>query len=283
MNFKLNIEILFILSFILLLPCQLFSQTNLTLSFSQTMADDWKQGKRQAFEAGHSLKTKQKIKIDTFEICFSINYAYGLILEKSEKTDKHFWMPTDNDLFGEVMLKYPAGWQLDPYFSASFKTQLTESFKLVKEEKKRTAKLWDPVTSQEALGFAFNSKSKISRIGFRFGISLKQIRADKHPSLSDDRKTRDITEKYKAESGIEIKASAVQKIGSTVTYSGGLDLFGTFDALEIWAVELDNELQIKIWKIFGVIVRAKVFYDQNKSLKTQYSQNLSIGIAADLQ
>lgn len=196
------------------------------------MADDWKQGKRQAFEVGHSLKTRQKLRLDTLEICFNVNYSFGLILEKNEKTEKEYWLPTSNDLFGETMLKYPAGWQLDPYFSASFRTQLTESFRLVKDKKTRTAKLWDPVTSQQALGFAYSDKSKSSDIIFRFGLSLKQIRADVHTAMTDDRKTLGIIENYKAESGIEIKASTTQKFGESVTYRGSLDLFGTIDDLE---------------------------------------------------
>jgi len=99
-----------IISFFLVLILNItsvLSQTQLSLSFSQTAVDDWKQGKRQTFEISNSLDSKLNFKIYT--LCVQINQKYdiGLLLDKSEKNEKDHLMPTDNNLFGEIVLKYP--------------------------------------------------------------------------------------------------------------------------------------------------------------------------------
>jgi len=115
-------------------------------------------------------------------------------------------------------------------------------------------------------------------MSFRLGISTKQIRAYYHTQITDDRKTKDIQERYKEESGIELRANASIRIDSSTTYKGSFDAFGTFDDMTKWTIEFDNEFQIQLWKWFGIIARIKVFYDENKSLNTQYNQSMSLGL-----
>jgi hypothetical protein len=255
-----------------------YSQTQLSLSFSQTAVDDWKQGKRQTFEISSSLDSKLNFKIDTLCIQINLKYDIGLLLDKSEKNEKDHLMPTDNNLFGEIVLKYPLNWQIDPYISSSVRTQITESFRLSKDQLVRTANFWDPVTSQQAIGFSYKNKLNTDFVNFRLGISTKQIRALYHTQMTDDRTTKDIQERYKEESGIELKTNTFIVIDSSTTYKGSFDAFGTFEDMTKWTIEFDSEFQIKIWKWFGIIAKIKVFYDESKSLNTQYNQSLSLGL-----
>jgi len=184
--------ILLSFAFILLNINTIYPQTQLSLSFSQTAVEDWKQGKRQTFEINNSLDSKIKLSIDTLDCQLNIKYDIGLLLDKSEKNEKDFVLPTNNNLFGEIMLKYPMKWELDPYISASFRTQLTESFRISKNILVRTANFWDPVTSQQAIGFSYKHKLNRDFVNFRLGISTKQLGALNHTQMTDDRTTKDI-------------------------------------------------------------------------------------------
>ncbi len=153
-------KILIIFFLLIFSNINIFPQTQLSLSFSQTAVEDWKQGKRLTFEISNSLDSKLNFKIDTLCVQINLKYDIGLLLDKSEKNEKDHLMPTDNNLFGEIVLKYPLN-------------------------------------------------------------------------------------------------------------------FGTFEDMTKWTIDFDNEFQIKIWKWFGVLAKIKVFYDESKSLNTQYNQSPS--------
>lgn len=99
----------------------------------------------------------------------------------------------------------------------------------------------------QSWGFAYlikeNGKDKLES---RLGFTLKQIRTTNYPALADDRKTRDIVERYKAESGIQWKTEGYFQLDSSTNYRGSLDLYSSFDDLKIWAIIWDNEIQISI-------------------------------------
>ena len=179
-------------------------------------------------------------------------------------------------------MKYPLGWKLDPFFSASFTTQLTESFMMVKDEKTASAKFWDPVTSQQDWGFAYSYRQGRDNLESRIGFSLKQVRAHKYTRLTDDRKTKDIKERWKPESGISWKTNCTWQLDSLVTYRGTLDLFGTFEDMNKWTVAFRNEFQLKIWSIVAVTLKADIIYDEKACLRPQYTQALRIGAAAQM-
>ncbi len=132
--------------------------TRFSLTFLQMMAEDWKLGKLQTFELSNSFDGKYEFKIDTLEIDTRFKYNIGIIYEDSEAAPENFIRPTSNDFFGEIGLTYPIGWTIDPFISGSVQSQITESFRISKKVPIRTAKLWDPITTQENLGFAYTSK-----------------------------------------------------------------------------------------------------------------------------
>ncbi len=273
----------FILILTILASVGTHAQTRISLTASQTMADDWKRGEMRTIEMSNSFDTRQQFRIDTLRVSLSFKYAIGVIYEKSNSHSTTLILPTDNILSGEAVLKYPIGWKLDPFFSASFNTQLTESFKKIKDQKKGTAKLWDPVISFQSWGFAYLVKgSAKDKLESRLGFSLKQIRTTQYPALADDRKTRDIVERYKAESGIQWKTESYVQLDSSTNYRSSLDLYSSFDDLAIWAIIWDNEIQISIWEVFAVVLKVDVLYDETISFSTQYKQSFRFGVVANI-
>ena len=204
-----------------------------------------------------------------------------MVYKEELKINTKYVIPTDNEIFGEAMIKYPMGWKIDPFVSSSIKTQLTESFIVNKGVTTATAKLWDPVTSMQSIGFTYSYLFNKSQITSRIGVSLKQIRANRFTQLTDDFKTPLIKEKYKAEMGIEFKTEATLQVNSSIRYFTILEFFGKYNNLDKITGKWQNELQVSLWKSLSLILKIDLAYDENQRAKLQYKENLRLGMVVN--
>lgn len=250
--------------------------TQMGLSFAQSSVSDWKEGEKQNLEIKSSLLSKQRLDIGPVDFTMSLRFKLGVKQQTTETNE--FVLPTDNELFGEGLLKLPLQWRVDPYISASFRTQVTESFRISRDKPIRTAKLWDPVTSQQGMGFTYLDRGDFGSLSTRIGVSLKQIRAEIYTTTTDDRKTRDVKESYKAESGIEFINDANLNLDSAISYRSRMGLFGTFDDLEKWTIRWENEIQATVWRFIAVTLSIDIYYDEKQSIETQFRQSLTLGV-----
>lgn len=251
-------------------------------SASQAVSDTWRTGKTQSLEFVSAMDLRERIKLDTFLLKIQCKYAAGMLYKKDERQNYEEIMPTENTIFGEGVLSYPIGWKLDPYFSASFCTQITTAFIMKKNIKESTAALWDPVTSIQSWGFEYNYRQSKDNLSSRLGISLKQIRSKKFTKVTDDRTTSEIKERWKAESGIQWKTDVILQLDSSTNYRGMIDLFGTFDDMTKWTVKWTNEFKIQVFGYIGILLLADIIYDEKQYFGTQYNQALRFGIVADI-
>ncbi len=270
---KLTILLLLFIS----MSIPVFPQSKFSVAFAQSAADDWRQGQTRSFEFVLGADIKYNFHIDTFAFAWSLKANMGCMYEKREEYDDFFLLPTDNDFYSELTVKYPIGFVVDPFFSANIKTQITESFKIYNKVRTRTAHFRDPITTQQSLGFTLGWRDKSEFANTRMGVSLKQIRADNFTALTDDYTTYNIKEKYKSETGISIKSQANLLLDSSIVLKPTLDLFSEFKDLETWTVCLENELQVNLWRVFALILKFSLNYDRKQSLELQYRESSRIG------
>jgi hypothetical protein len=177
---------------------------------------------------------------------------------------------------------YPIRWIMDPYFSISLRTPITEGFLYNYGPKRvRTANFWDPVTSQQGAGFTFAINTMTTRFDTRIGAALQQIRAHSNTQLTDDYTTLKEHEAYSARSGIEFASNAFFQGDSTVRYTGRLGLFGTFKDLGVWTVRWENETVFKLWKSIGLTWTFNVIHDIRYTRRTQFKQAIMLGLIQD--
>ena len=50
--------------------------------------------------------------------------------------------------------------------------------------------------------------------------------------------------------------------------------------MRVWTVKFQNELQIGVFKYFGVILMADFINDEKQKLKLQYNKNVRFGFLA---
>lgn len=274
-----NIILLLYLFFII--DC--YSQTRFSISFSQSNTKDWQQGEKQILESSFLFETKQKLDIFFFQNQITLKTALGVQLLK----DKNYkgidtWIPTDNELYFDYMLKYPCGWLVDPFYSTTATTQLVESFTLSESNKSVNSAFWDPITTLESFGFAYSVSDSLLNLTSRIGISLKQVRAYLNTGTTDDYKTSDIKERYKYERGISFKNDITLNYASNLSHRCTFELFSSFERFENWTVKFQNEFQVKIWEWLGIIIKADVYYDEIQSPSIQYKQSTRIGVNATI-
>ncbi len=266
-----------------------YSQSRLSFTFSQSLVDDWKMDKAQIFEINHSLNYRKDFSFDSVlsipKMLFipTLRYAIGVQYTNLTSQNTDYVMPTDNEIFAEGLLKYPAGWIVDPFVSANFRSQITESFSITRGTKRATAKLWDPVISMQSLGFAHSLSDSQRRNVFtnRIGITLKQIRSEHYTLMTDNPKTPE-KERYKADAGIEWKAEFSLKSDNNLSYLSNAEIFYSINRVEESTFRMSNELQVTIWKAIALIIRLELMFDRRQKLGVQYRQQLRAGMVLNL-
>ncbi|ROL56676.1 hypothetical protein D9V86_12720 [Bacteroidetes/Chlorobi group bacterium ChocPot_Mid] len=261
----------------------------ISMAVSQTAVNDWKQGEVVSFDwnsawdfrKSASFDFSENMKNDSLLLRFRFYFASGVLYKNDKKNKYDYFLPTDNIFGSEAVLVEPLGWKLDPFFSASFFTQIVPSFIVANKELQMTAKFWDPVTAQQTWGFEYSLTDTEKVITSRLGISLKQIRAHDFTQMTDDRKTPEIKERWKPDSGIQWKSEARVKLIPTCDYKGILDLFTTFDDMTKCVVTMQNEFKFSIWGYLAILFKIDLSYDEKIASKTQYVQSARFGIVVD--
>lgn len=261
---------------------KLIGNTDISLTASQTYMDDWKLGVRRAFDVSYLAKGKYNYQIDTLLISLNYKLAIGFLYEDSDRIEKSRVYPTVNELFIEPLFKYNIGWKVDPYLSFTLRTQVTEAVRYMQEQKIVTAKFWDPITTQQAIGLAYLLKNNTINYEVRLGVSLMQIESEKYNNITDDRSTRETIETYKSATGIEFVNNLNYQIDKKTRLQSSFSLLGDFKNPDIWIVRFENQFKIQIWKYFGILADFDIVYDQNQLMKLQILQTFKLGFVTKL-
>jgi hypothetical protein len=252
----------------------------LNLSFAQSSSANWSQNGQDFASLGLSWISRNAWSVGRFQLRTSLDSKLGATYLSDSSTTETFRV-TDNDLFAEGLVAYSLGWQANPYLSAGVRTSLTEAFAYGARSRTRTGRFWDPVMSQQALGWTFTRADSSSMVMTRLGVTLQQVRARYHTRMSDDPKTPDEQEAYSAQSGIEWVSDALLRLDTNIGYNGRLSLTSTFEQPGIWTVRSENILQFRIWKFIGATLAISIVHDIRQTRKTQFKQSLMLGLAQE--
>ncbi|MCX7937697.1 MAG: hypothetical protein N2971_08365 [Chlorobi bacterium] len=133
----------------------------LSLHFSQRSVRDWREGEISALEAKVMSTITSRITFDALTIASQINCSIGVQSLDISDTLPPLVLPTANDLRVECTVRYRLGWLLDPTFTFTATTQVTESFRLQGLQRIRTAKFGDPISTHQSFGLGYAPPSII--------------------------------------------------------------------------------------------------------------------------
>jgi hypothetical protein len=255
---------------------------NTNLTFAQSSVYDLKEGEKNSFDfkIGTTLRLLYELP-KTIKFTSHIRINIGAQQERSELFPEGYIKSTDNDFLGESAITFLLGWKVDPFISATLRTQPTESYRLTQTQRLRTMKLWDPVVSQQTIGLAQDIRFSQSFITLRGGINLQQIRADAHREQTDNPSTRFIKEGFKQTAGFDFLFDSQLYLDSTITFLSRSSVRRSMTISVHWNVMIEHELRSKVWKMFGIILQYSAIYNPLQTERVQQRFSMSIGIVQD--
>lgn len=182
-----------------------------------------------------------------------------------------------NEVSLEAMAIYPVGWPVNPYAAANARSPVTESFANSGFGRYRYAKFWDPATTLQGTGFAYTLAGRSGVLATRVGLAVRQIRGRNHTFLTDDPETKEV-ETYLSQTGIESATNLYLNIDSTTTCNAQLNLFSSFDDLDVWTVRFDSGLKFQFAQFLAFEWRLQILHDILQSRRTQFTHVLTFGL-----
>ncbi len=254
---------------------------NLGMCFSQSSSYDWLSGERTVVDVKANVRQTSQLRTSGVELQAVVQAILGANTDLSQSAESHKALATDNEFSAELRCIVPLGWMINPFVSGSVKSPIAHSYASTKQPLTSIASLWDPVTSDQCCGFHYNLQSTAGMFMLHAGANLQQIRAQKHRQRTDDPRSLESKEGYKASASIDCALNANLTLDSNLSYSAAYQSRKNILRSDSWQLRLDNELRIKIWRYFGLSIIANFSYDDTQSRRVQFKQSTMFGLLFD--
>lgn len=245
------------------------------LTLTQVAFKDWTQGGENALSYTVSVNGKSERIGEATDWINTYKFAFGqtrLGIQGLRKTDDKI------DL--ESVLSYKIGTYINPYASATLKTQFDLGFKYDPATGAKTAvsKFFDPAYLTQSVGMGYQPAPEVKT---RFGAGLREVITSEYRVYADDPKTVTI-EKTSVDGGLESVTNVDWNFAENMLFTAKLELFSAFKELDQVIVRSDNSLSAKVNKFISVIVNVQFINDRRSSTRTQIKETLGLGITFTL-
>lgn len=241
------------------------------LNISQIALSNWTQGGDNSLAWTFFGKLDILYSANPWAVKNNLKLAFG-----RTKLGSAEFRTNDNEIYMESVLTYDIAWVVNPYFSNTVRTVISNGYNYAQTPALQTAKFFDPGYITQSLGFSY-SKDKV--FSSRLGVALQETFADQFAHLYvDDIKTVDKIERFKLETGIESVTEGSYLFAENMLASSKLRLFSRFNSLDVWDVRWDNTITAQINKYFNTNLNVLLIYEKSQSLKTQVKEALQLGI-----
>jgi hypothetical protein len=238
------------------------------LNISQLALSNWTQGGENSITI--TLLGNGGLKYESLDWNFfnNLKLAYG-----RTKLGSSDFRTNDNELFLESIISRKFGWKLDPFFSNTLRSALTNGYSYAVDPPVEIAAFFDPGYLSQALGFLYNPSETFNT---RLGVAIQETFANKHTNFSDDPETQEI-EKFKTDTGIESVTNLEYPLAENMLAKSNLRLFSRFESFDVWDVRWDNAIVAKVNDFLNVSLTYLLIYQKDQSLKTQMKEGLLLG------
>lgn len=244
------------------------------VNLSQVSFSNWAQGGEDAVSWTFLTNVALEYKGSTWNLKNKMKLAYGRTKIGSDE-----YRTNNNEFYFENVASYLAGWPVNPFISNTIRTTAAPGFDYKNNKTVQIADFFDPGYISQSLGFNYRNGKPF---GTRMGIALQETFTNKFRNYSDDVKTKDKTEAFKLETGLESVTDSEVTLDENIVLQTSLRLFTRFDDLAIWDVRWDNLLTAKVTKYLNVNFGVLVLYEKSQSPKTQVKQAMQMGLVYSL-
>lgn len=246
--------------------------TKIGVHISQIAFSNWTKGGNNSLT--YSLSGDFGISyIDTnWRIDNILKLAYG-----QTKIENESFKTNDNEMLLDNVISRKLGWKVNPFFSNSLRTTITEGFSYSDSSKTKTADFFDPGYITQSLGFTYDKNKYFNT---RLGLAIQETFARDLTHYTDDPAT-DKIENFNIATGFENVTEAKFNIDDNMTYEGSLRLFTRFESLDVWDVRWDNEITAKINSWIEVKLVFILVHEISQTRKTQIKEVFQLGFSYD--
>ena len=235
---------------------------------TQVAYSDWVQGGENAIAWDAALDGKSIYALPTYVWTTTLDFGYGNTRLGAEGTRN-----TDDKIDIASELKYKVDAYVNPYASATFKTQFATGYTYdALGNKTANSDFVDPAFLIQSAG---GSYQPIPQVKTRIGLALREIIANTYTQYAGGEKTE-------TEGGLESVTEVEAHFQENLLFHAKLELFSAFKKMDEVVVRSDNTLTAKITKYFSTNIDVQLIQEKAISPRTQIKQGIALGISYDL-
>ncbi len=243
----------------------------ISANITQVSFTDWAQGGENALAYALFLEGKSTYAFNMINWVSSYKFGYGQAKLGSQGIRK-----TDDDIDLESVFTYKMGTYINPFISASMKTQFTEGVKYdALGSATPVSNFFDPAYITQTLGVGYQPGPVIKT---RLGISLREIVVNKYALAY----IGDTTKKVDVDGGLESVTEVGWTVMENVVLNAKLEIFAPVKHFDRMTVRSDNTLSAKVNKLISMNLNVQLINDPQVQARTQIKQTLALGFSFTL-
>lgn len=242
------------------------------LNLTQVSVKDWAQGGEDALSWTVRFYGLSKLEDTSYVWGNSYKMTYGQAKIGSETIRK-----TEDRLEFESVFTYKLGSEVNPYISATLKTQFAEGVTIDGAGNSTpVSKFFDPAYLTQSAGFGYRPSATIKS---RLGVGVREIVTSTYTSYANDPSTS-LSQRVKTrvDGGVESVTDAELKLDDNLLFRSKLELFAPVRKLSEVTMRMDNTVTANVSKYIVVIVNVQLINDVNATSRLQEKEVLAIGL-----
>lgn len=234
------------------------------LNLTQVSFRDWVGGGDNALAYTAWLKGESVQDLEQTEWANSYRFAFGQTRLASQGLRK-----TDDEIYLQTLLIYKLGTTVNPYISASLRTQFATGFNYSDTGSVPISKFFDPAYLTQSVGIAYQPVTEVTT---RLGVGAREVITSEFGQYYNHGED-------KVQGGFEAITDVHWNFAENMTYTGKLEMFAAFKTLDEILVRSDNTISAKVNKYINVNFNVQLINDVTASPLTQIREGLALGIS----
>jgi hypothetical protein len=246
------------------------------LTLTQVSFKDWAQGGEDALAWTVRLDGLSKLEDTSYVWGNTYKMSYG-----EAKIGSASMRKTEDRLEFESVFTYKLGTEINPYVSATLKTQFAEGVTIDGAGKATpVSKFFDPAYLTQSAGFGYKPSATIKT---RLGAAMREIVTSVYTSYANDPSTpASQLVKTRFDGGVESVTDLELKLDDNLLFRSKLELFAPIKNFKQMTMRMDNTLTANVSKYVVVILNVQLINDANASTRLQEKEVLALGLSYTL-
>ncbi len=244
------------------------------LTLTQVAFTDWVQGGENAL--AYTLSVDGKSVND--ELTSNWINAYKLAFGQTRLGNQGL-RKTDDNIDLSSVFTYKLGTYVNPYVSASLKTQIAKGFAYgAGGIEVQLSQFFDPAYLTQSIGVGYQP---IKEVKTRLGLAFREVITNQFNQYTDDPATVEI-EKTTIDGGLESVTNIEWQLEENILLKEDLELFAPMKRLDEIVARSSTTITGKVNKYISAIFSLNLINEKRVSPKTQVKESISLGLSYTL-